>query len=184
MREAGLKPNTKNPRLSDEVLLSEFAVLTANLGRVPTNPEMRQYRKSGGRIAAENTYWKHFCRKTDLLRRLKMWAEESPERAHVAKLLPDAPDDEPELPRDSGAVYLLRWGQIFKIGCSRNPDHRTTVIARGMPRSTRLVHVIATDDPYGVEAYWHRRFADRRIGGEWFRLSADEVAAFRARKTQ
>ena len=82
----------------------------------------------------------------------------------------------------TGHVYLLKHGKTYKIGCSKDASQRYKQIRVQMPYKTEEVHVIETDDPSGIEAYWHNRFKDRRLEGEWFNLSASDVKAFKKRK--
>ncbi len=82
-----------------------------------------------------------------------------------------------------GYVYLIKFRSDFKIGASSDPERRYGEIATQMPALMSHVHTIKTDDPFGVEAYWHRRFEAKRLRGEWFSLSLAEVRAFKRWKT-
>ena len=42
-----------------------------------------------------------------------------------------------------------------------------------------LIHSIKTNDPSGIEAYWHKRFEAKRMQGEWFNLSSADIKAFK-----
>jgi hypothetical protein len=79
-------------------------------------------------------------------------------------------------------VYLLKSGRYYKIGRSNAPGRRQAELAIQLPEPVKSVHTITTDDPVGIEAYWHKRFEERRKNGEWFELTREDVGAFRRRK--
>jgi Meiotically up-regulated gene 113 len=77
---------------------------------------------------------------------------------------------------------MAKHGRHYKIGKSFDVPRRHREIAIELPEKLDVVHVIRTDDPSGVEAYWHKRFAAKRTNGEWFALAADDVRAFKRRR--
>lgn len=107
-------------------------------------------------------------------------------RADIAALLPELSEidhGQGSSVRD-GFVYLFKCGPDYKIGRTGDLERRFKTIGVAMPQRLDLVHSIRTDDPPGIEACWHRRFADKRRNGEGFKLRAQDVAAFRRRRYQ
>ena len=92
----------------------------------------------------------------------------------------------PEQPRPTvvacGYVYLLRSGTHYKIGKTRDLESRIDQIRLQLPWPVEVVHKIETDDPDGIETYWHKRFSEKRENGEWFDLTSDDVAVFMWRR--
>ena len=77
---------------------------------------------------------------------------------------------------------MVKSGRFCKIGMSNSVGRRLYEIALQLPEKASTVHSIRTDDPVGIEAYWHKRFQAKRKNGEWFNLDASDIAAFKRRK--
>jgi hypothetical protein len=94
------------------------------------------------------------------------------------------PDDAEEIKSElaaPGYVYLLKHGsrREYKVGRTNNPLRREGELGVQLPEKLQPIHYIETDDPAGVENYWHSRFANKRKEGEWFALTPTDVRAFK-----
>lgn len=123
-----------------------------------------------------------------MLIRLRNWLIDTGKYDDVLAMLPVfeiAPRRrEPKAAAKDGFVYLLCSGGCYKIGKSGEIERRIKEFRIALPEATSLEHTILTVDPSGIEAYWHKRFADRHLNGEWFKLSASDLLAFKRRKFQ
>jgi hypothetical protein len=71
-----------------------------------------------------------------------------------------------------GYVYIVKSGDLYKIGKTISLRKRMASLNVGKPRIIRAVRVA---DYSLVEKLLHVMFADKRVTGEWFKLSADDV---------
>jgi hypothetical protein len=187
--EAGFEPNMLNQAHPEDHLLIKFVELTRDLGHFPTDSERRLRRRSDPSFPSPNAYTR-FGRNADLAARVVTFCSARAELDDVRSICEplvvrgDVNDEETltESVPVLGVVYLMRSGAHYKIGRSNAVGRRAYELGIQLPERLELVHAIETDDPGGIERYWHQRFADRRANGEWFKLSKVDVAAFKRRK--
>jgi hypothetical protein len=175
--------------MAADVILEQYARYAADLGRLPTDAELRMKRKADASFPSWTTIAK-LGSKAELVRQLEVFCQSRPTLGPVVGLCEQylagspATADGDESPAEEvafGFVYLLKHGnrREYKIGRTNNPLRREGEVGIQLPEKCQPVHYIQTDDPEGVEAYWHRRFADKRKEGEWFALTPQDVRAFK-----
>ena len=79
----------------------------------------------------------------------------------------------------TGFVYLGKQHGRYKIGKTKNLYRRREDITLMGSEEFDLLHWIETDDMGGIEAYWHTRFKQKWIRGEWFKLSPSDIKVFK-----
>jgi hypothetical protein len=156
--------------------------------------EMRLQRLSDPEFPNSKVVSKRFGSRVDQINRLRSYVDADPALGDVAPLLgpPAESASHGALPGASpraavlGQVYLLKLGRHYKIGRSNAFGRRERELSIQMPERATTVHVIQTDDPVGIERYWHVRFMERRVrpDAEWFALTNEDVAAFKRRRFQ
>lgn len=187
IEEAGLARNRMVQAVENDTLLEKYALLARRLSRLPLQGELILESKRSSDFPSEKVY-RRFGGKSGLIAAAATFCEGRPDYSDVLAFCAQATlvaqkslDGKASDSTNIGYVYLLQHGarREYKIGRTKNTMRREGEIDIELPHGVKPLHVIATDDPAGVENYWHRRFADKRLNGEWFSLSSDDVRAFK-----
>jgi len=186
--EAGLQPNEWQGANPDEDSLLPLANMVKELGRFPVTSEIALRRRTDKNFPSKEVF-SRFGGKAELIVRLREFCSARGEH-EIADLCGGGQDAvEPSNNRiettsnvADGYVYMLKHGKHYKIGKTFSVPRRHREIALELPEKPDIVHTIRTDDPTGIEAYWHSRFASKRTNGEWFELTREDVQAFKKRK--
>jgi hypothetical protein len=189
VREAGYTPNRMTGAYKDSRVLEQFIQLARELKRLPTDKHLRLKAHQNRDFPDSSTFRSKFGHKAELVKRLKEYCQGREGHEDILALCEsyavaadrgrdNSDGDEGEI----GCVYLAKSGKFYKIGRTNAVGRREYELAIQLPERLRTVHFIRTDDPAGIEAYWHKRFEAKRGNGEWFALNASDVSAFKRRK--
>jgi hypothetical protein len=189
VRDAGYTANDKQGAYTSENLIEKYIAFARELGRLPTAAEIHIKSLNDGTFPGEKTIRNRFGPKRAIAEAVAKFCESHAGYddvrawclAYESKKKADG-DAENESEEQIGFVYLLKSGRYYKIGKSNAAGRRERELQIQLPERANTVHVIRTDDPAGIEKYWHGRFEAKRKNGEWFELSASDVTAFRRRK--
>lgn len=187
--EAGYPVNEWTVPYEDAFIFQSLLKLTRKLGKVPTKAEMQIEKCVNSAFPSVHPI-RRMGTKAELIPRLLEYCQSHEGFEDVEKILKAAPvSTEPKQSVEQGDgklqygyVYLILSARKYKIGYSKAALNRASVVSNLSPEGGEIIHLIRTDDMRGIEAYWHNRFAEKRGNGEWFALSAADVAAFKRRK--
>jgi hypothetical protein len=184
IREAGLTPNRLQSSFDEQLLMEKYVALARELGKLPVKADIQIKRGS-------DTSFPHYLTfgpKPQLVKRVAAYCRDHVGYEDIALLCAkyahpiEVPGDAEPAEGAVGFVYLMKSGKAYKVGRSNSAGRREYELGIQLPDKLTTVHVIRTDDPPGIETYWHNRFAAKRKNGEWFDLDAADISAFKRRK--
>ncbi|MEY2536588.1 MAG: hypothetical protein QOG67_328 [Verrucomicrobiota bacterium] len=189
IREAGYEPNKMRGAYTEAFLLDKLVALVQELGHFPVRAEYQMKTRSDATFPNHKTF-QRIGSKAQLVAKLIAHCRSRGGLESIIAICDLsstsdrlAPDQDTRDKTEYGFVYLLKSGRFYKIGRSNAAGRRERELAIQLPEKATNIHVIRTDDPTGIEAYWHNRFAAkrRRKDAEWFDLDASDIRAFRRR---
>ncbi len=188
--EAGFIRNIKQGAYDEAMLIEKLVVLIRELKRFPTESALRIKRRSDPTFPNSKTFVRFGRTKQQRIAKIHAYCVGRAGYGDVLSICdssmagtePEKGESGADLGKNFGFVYLMKSGRYYKIGRTNHVGGRERDLAIQMPDKLGTVHSIRTDDPVGIEGYWHGRFEAKRKNGEWFDLTNADVAAFKRRK--
>ena len=187
--ESGFEPNQLMVADEESNLLEKFIGLMREMSKFPTMDEVKMKARSVSGFPWHSSF-RRFGSKQQFAARILEYSSDREGYDDVVALckpIAEAKIASPSIEAAGreetfGFVYLMKSGKYYKIGRSYHVGGRERDLSIQLPEMIRTVHFIKTDDPNGIEAYWHKRFESKRKNGEWFDLTAADITAFKRRK--
>jgi hypothetical protein len=76
---------------------------------------------------------------------------------------------------DNGFVYFLWSEHGIKIGRTTQPSKRLAQFGVKLPFETLVLNIVPVTCSVSAERYFHEVFASKRLNGEWFKITRDEI---------
>lgn len=191
IRESGYEPNKfSSPAYDLELLITKIIEQIRELRRFPTRPEFKMRGYNDKTFPSMTTLTTRFGTKREMAIKINEFCKSNTGYDDVIAICSEIINDpillfKPEAKKElvgDGCVYLFKVGKFYKIGKSNHFGRREYELNIQLPEKGQRIHIISTDDPAGIESYWHRRFENRRKNGELFELNPEDIKAFKRRK--
>ena len=187
--EAGFQPNQMQAAYEAADLLKHMVAIIRRIQKFPTAAELQLEARMSPGFPSYKTFSK-LGNRSETAQKIAEYCETDPElepvaaicRNLVAKQTIEELSDDDVGDETYGYVYLIKAGKHHKIGKTNSIGRRVGQLKIQLPDKAELIHQITTDDPTGIEAYWHGRFREKRLNGEWFALTRQDITAFKRRK--
>lgn len=191
--DAGLPPNEKQKAKPVSEVTEDFLLAVRHFNQIPTTQMLkilsRERRSEGLNFTAHNTFNRLGASKAERIGHALSHARQSNAWDDIIPILEASKFeastgniDEFQKDVSFGFVYLItKHGGTghYKIGKSTDSQTRIGNLQTGSSTLLQLVHEIKTDDMHGVEGYWHNRFENKLQRGEWYKLTGEDVNAFK-----
>jgi hypothetical protein len=189
VKEAGCEPNKLQDSYEEEWLIEQLILLIREIGHFPVYGEFRLKAQADKTFPSHTTFGK-LGNKEERIKRVLNYCRTKNGYDDVISLcntvlqteFRDKREKDEKDEFEIGYVYLIKSGRYYKIGRSNSVGRRGYELSIKLPEKVTTEHIISTDDPVGIEAYWHKRFKDKRKNGEWFDITAGDVKAFKRRR--
>ena len=185
--EAGCQPNAFVTAYDADFLIKKYIELIRELDRFPIEGELIIKGKNDKNFPSSRSFYR-LGSKQERVQKIIEYCQGKSEFDDIIPLcsivIESKRKETDSTNSDSGNVgyvYLVRHGtrNEYKIGRTYNPIRREGELRLELPEKVQPIHYIKTDDPAGIENYWHERFASKRKEGEWFSLTSEDVRAFK-----
>jgi hypothetical protein len=110
-----------------------------------------------------------------------LFAEHFPELGErvLGRNVPES-SPRPSASPTGGFVYVIKSDYGYKIGKTVNLKDRTRLFSVKLPFPISIEHYAWFEDYSAAERDFHRRFHDKRLEGEWFDLSSQDLSTIKS----